>query len=78
MIGNAAMCDGKKRFTSYSEAVKSSARLNLHRQKAHSTAYKCPHCRGYHVGNTTHEREKRMIRSKYKQELRSGRISVSN
>lgn len=78
MTGSAAMCDGKKYFTSYVEATKSSNILNSHREDAHSTAYRCPHCLGWHVGNTARKQHERINRSKIKQELRNGGINLSS
>lgn len=53
---HSTMCEGKHRFASYAQA-QSTLRNNLKRE-AHP--YRCPDCKGWHIGNRDYERGRRI------------------
>lgn len=78
MLGNNwSMCEGKKAFDTYYQAAKSARTLRRIRDGSKLTAYKCPGCGKFHVGNTTHLRHRRRNRHNMKGYLEHGRIQIS-
>jgi hypothetical protein len=43
-------CTGKKRFISFRTASRAAKRLRQRDDEAHTEAYHCRHCAGFHVG----------------------------
>lgn len=52
MIGDSAMCFGKKIYTTYWQAARGAKNLNKHVDSARGNVYRCPYCHDWHVGNT--------------------------
>ena len=50
MTDHVVGCTGKKRFIRFSTAKRAAKRLRQNDDQAHTEAYACRHCVGFHVG----------------------------
>ena len=75
--GDRASCEGKKRYTSYSQAERSSKGLLRRRHNSKINIYRCDNCSFYHIGNTMGKfKHKQVGRNVEKREYRGG-IQIS-
>lgn len=52
------VCQGKQRFRDADEA-KRVARAAARRKESHPTAYRCPVCQGWHIGESLKKRKEK-------------------